>query len=471
MTQTINIQEIGKDKISVNVNGEIKEIQHQLSDLKKLLEEKGTQTVQYAEKIYNIEHIDEANFGFVTGKKAFNENLTKAIVEAIKPYSKPATRFLEKAGQIANWEQQARVSDKAKEIVAYSFVGVLGVQLSKLMAIGKEDFSEAKQRKYIEQCVNLAKRTLDLLNFAFLSKLWDSQVKAKENIKDEHKAVLKHFFEDSFEQNIEGQLKLLQTLHLTFKEHSSEYPIEEFKTTADQHLQTGSPFWATCLKLQEINEKLDKASFDLLVCFDAETELTHFLTVLSFLARYKMVSIKNIGYNQVRNNQPAYLHYYAALGIDSKANVDAEKVNFTNEPVQTDAVLFYKGKYHDSINLFPFVIDYNALCFEQGARVCFYNHQELDDASLNYKFLEDNSIQNVVFQKVMEQEANIEQLMQDPEKRKELNKLIKDSANRRQLNLNEVTLQFKEAKSAILGETTTAAIDDFDDVFDDEDDD
>ncbi|MEO1655313.1 MAG: hypothetical protein AAFU64_17340, partial [Bacteroidota bacterium] len=73
MTQAIQIQEISEQKISLNIDGEIREIQNQLSELKQLLKEKGAQSIQYAEKIYNIKHINEANFGLLSGKVSFNE--------------------------------------------------------------------------------------------------------------------------------------------------------------------------------------------------------------------------------------------------------------------------------------------------------------------------------------------------------------------------------------------------------------
>lgn len=93
-----------------------------------------TTTIQYADKIYNIEQIDEANFGSVTGKKAFNQYLTKALIEAILPTCTPARRFSEKVANIREWERQVRISNKAKEIIAYSFVGIIGIHLSKLVS-------------------------------------------------------------------------------------------------------------------------------------------------------------------------------------------------------------------------------------------------------------------------------------------------------------------------------------------------
>ena len=70
----ITIQNVGEETITLSVNGEIQNIQNQLTELKSLLQSLEVQNVQYADKIYNIEHINEANFGFVTGKRAFNES-------------------------------------------------------------------------------------------------------------------------------------------------------------------------------------------------------------------------------------------------------------------------------------------------------------------------------------------------------------------------------------------------------------
>lgn len=96
----IVIQNVTDSTLTLNVNGEVREIQNQLAELKALLQKHQAQKVQYAEKIYNIEHIDEANFGFLTGKKPFNEQLTLALLQAIQPGCMPAQRFLEKVAHI-----------------------------------------------------------------------------------------------------------------------------------------------------------------------------------------------------------------------------------------------------------------------------------------------------------------------------------------------------------------------------------
>jgi hypothetical protein len=103
----------------------------------------------------------------------FNEILTRMMIEAIQVYSPGVKKFLDNATRIASdWETQGLFSDKAKDIIEFSFVGILGIQLRKSMAIRKEEFSENKQRKYLENCQLTTKRALQLVGFALISKLW-----------------------------------------------------------------------------------------------------------------------------------------------------------------------------------------------------------------------------------------------------------------------------------------------------------
>ena len=58
----IVIQGVTDSALTLNVNGEAQEIRNELAALRALLESHQAKTVQYADKIYNIAHIDEANY-------------------------------------------------------------------------------------------------------------------------------------------------------------------------------------------------------------------------------------------------------------------------------------------------------------------------------------------------------------------------------------------------------------------------
>ncbi len=437
----IVIQGVTDTMLTVSVDGEVREIKNQLAELKSLLQSMQVQTVQYADKIYNIGHIDEAKFGVMTGKKPFNEQLTRLLIVAIGKDCLPAQRFLDKVSNIANWETRQEVSDKAKEILAYSFVGVIGIQLSKLMAIGKEDMSEAKARKYIEKCLQIAKRSLDLVNFTLLSALWDAQKERSRPLSEAQKSALAHRFDHPFEATLEEQFNLLALLYGIFEDpsHGLKLPMPELADMPNQ-CRAGSALNQCCQQLHALQEKLDSARYDLLDCAEAENQLAVFLAHFYFLVHYNMASMKRIGYRQIRDEVPHFLHRYAALGIDSKANVDAEKVKYTQLPAHTDAVLLYQGDdYRESINLSPFVIDYNALTFEQGARICFYRSADLDDGSLEYLFLEDNSLIKLEMTGTLRPDADYNEVMMSDEKWKNL-------------NIDNVVRDFRDAHRTLRGE-------------------
>lgn len=375
--------------------------------------------------------------GEVAGEmKPFNELLTLQLIHAIQPHSKVAQKFLEKAQTIDGWEEVSRITDKAKDIIAYSFVGVMGIQLRKLFAIGKEPHSDQKVHRYLTNGLLTAKRALKLLSFAMISQLWDEQQQKEQSFPDELKEQLKQLFDLEFDPDIMGYLRLLQALCQYFESQQLSFPLPELQELAPRLVEEDELFGA-CQKLQEISNLFDKGKHGLPDCYAAERSLSVLLKNLHFLAQYRMISIKNITYEEIRNSPPRYLHAFTALGMDSKSNINTERINYVDVPISTDAVLLYKGRYQNSINLFPFIIDYNALTFESGAKICFYNGQDLKDGSLTYCFLDDNTKINIGYKATAEGDVDLNQLMLDPEKRKDH-------------KLDAVFQQFHEAQKVLL---------------------
>ena len=457
----IVIQDVKADSIILNVNGDVQEIRNDLADLKTVLEQFQLKTFQQGNSTYEIAQMDEANFGFLTGKRAFNEWLTKYLIQAIEPHSKSAAKFIEKVNSIPDWESQKRISNKAKEIIAYSYVGIIGIQLRKQIAIGEEEFSEKKQRNYIENSIITVKRTLELLIFALLSRLWDYQQQNYKALTKEQNELIEHFFDDSFERDITGLVKLLKTLTEIYGQNQLEFPIPELENRKGL-LNLDSDFIKACDKMQIINGILDAETYTSLDCFEAEKQLTSLLSGLNFLSAYRMVSIKAINYEAMRNSQARYLHNYTALGINVKSEINPDRINYTDQPINTDAVLLFKGQYNHSINLFPFVIDLNALTFEGGVKICFYSSRNLEDDSLDYRFLENNDIENIVFNNI--RKAILE--ADEQEKAKLMNKLMKDRKDRIELKLDTVFEMFQQARKTIVGANAL----DFSDIDDEEDD-
>ena len=377
----------------------------------------------------------------VAVKNTFNEKLTRGLIEAMSGDIPRVKKFLDNANRMAaDWEKQERFSDPAKELIALNYVGVLGIQLRKLIAIGKEELTIQKQKKYLENCRLTAKRALQLLCFVLISKLWDEKKDNSYNLTPEQTNTCINFFEDEFEWEINGLKDLLKTLIDIFNGNNLILPIEGLKEFEEQ-LQPASMFIQALEKMQSIGDISENVTPTLQDCSDAENNLTTVLTALNFLAGYKMISIKSIDYSEMRNTKPQYVYNYTDLcGIDNKSNknTDQEKMKYEDSPINTDAVFLYKDNYKQGLNLFPFIIDMNALSLTGGQKICFYAAKATADGSLNYCFIEDNSIVNIKNTNTLKQGIDVSEL-------------LPDSNSLKNLRFDTLFNLFREAKKAITG--------------------
>lgn len=370
----------------------------------------------------------------------FNGYLTKKLIRAIAPHSRKANDFL----TINNdWEKDTKLIPTVKHIIISAYVGVLGTQLRKLMSIGEEPFSNSKISRYIENCQVATKRALQLSTYALLSKLWDHQLIQNNEFSKNQIDFLTKFYNHPAEDTIANLARLLKELTAIYLEKNIELPIVEFKDFIS-NFKSESPFMEACLKLDILSTPSGQASLDLETCVEAERYVTLVFESLSFFANYKMVSIKNIGYSQLRNEKEGlYLHNYALLEGDSFSNNDQGKIRKDKSPINSYAVLLFKDNYRQNTNLVPFIIDYNGLAGSGGTKICFYSFCDVyNQGDLNYQFIEDNS--TVLIKKS-------ENPKPDDNDTQALNKWLADKDNQKDLNLDNVYNLFYESKKTFTG--------------------
>ena len=366
----------------------------------------------------------------------FNELLSRRVLTAIRIYNEEAKRILDSVARtVLDKDTQLAFNARAQQNITSSFVGILGIQLRKLMAIGKEEMSAKKMSEYLKNCHLTAKRALQLLSFTLISKLWDNRKDKNYTLSPEQTTICVNFFEDGFDMDIHYLVNLLQTLVAIFEDNQLDFPITEL-TQFVPNLQPGTGFLSACARLQEIKGLLDQPDLTETDCLNAEEQLSIFLECLNFMVNYRMVSIKNIGYFEMRNTKPHYLYNFTSLGIDNKSNTNQDKINYAETPTNTDAIMLFKGGNKQNLNLFPFIIDANALAFEGGAKICFYSYN--DNGSLSYSFLEDSSIVSITNNQTLKQGGNINDLLRDPQKFKAM-------------RFDDVCNLFEEAKRVITG--------------------
>lgn len=374
-------------------------------------------------------------------KIVFNEILTDRLLKAISPYQSKVQVFL---NTNTDWAENPELIKTAKRIIINGYVGVIGGEIRKLMSIGAEDFSESKLRRYLENCQITAKRGLQLISYALISKLWDHQVAKKIKFSQAQSDRLIKFFRNAAEDDLLGFVDLTKTLLEIYSSNKLDFLLSESLDLLP-NFDEGKELYTACQELNDLTQLLKSNSFQVKDCLAAEKNLSLVLEQLSFLAQYRMISINEIDYNQQRNDHEGqYLHNYTLLAGESLANLDLQgNVRRESSPVISHAVIIFKDNYRENINLDPFIIDFNGLKLEGGSKICFFSHVDtFDDLDLNYSFIADHSKE--VIKKSTNPKPSDAGL-------NALNTWLSKKSNRIDMNFDKVYSLFFEAKKTLTG--------------------
>jgi hypothetical protein len=347
----IIIQKIDENSITLNINGEIKEIQNQLSELRNLLKGFKTPTIQYAEKIYNIEHIDEANFGLLTNKPRLNLSLTYKLVKKLSEYDNAEMKVFIKKQSDDSWTLDIKNIREAQNIIIKGFGNIIGRSLQRLFNVGS--VKQVDEDTYISQCQVVYKLCLQLTCFALLSIILDHQDKITGSF---HK--LKEWLESGTKLKLSEWRELLKELiDICIKDRIANIftglEVEQFV----KHLEKNTEFYEACLGMEAIST-IDEQGIE--KCLKAEKYLTTILSIFSFWSIHKLVSVKDVKLVKFKKEEPQYIKNIQILGLESSNQV----FKLDDKPI--DAFSIFMQNSTTLINLSPFVIDFNA----------FHNHQE-----------------------------------------------------------------------------------------------
>jgi len=248
--KNIVIQGITDATITVNVNGVPTKIDNQLKELKSLLEKLNTENFFFADKKYNINHVDQSNFKTVTSPKLFNSILCRRLIKEIEKEQilihiqdqyqedkKSNIHIIEVSEDIIKfnicqndkqfpfesinnfelknkelqsfltdihyeneegWDTNKNQLNEAQEILENSYVWILSYELRRLFSIGndKRKTLDVKVKEYIDHCIKTYRLSIQIVNYILISKLWDIK-KVNPNLKYKNpnlKSLLSKFF-------------------------------------------------------------------------------------------------------------------------------------------------------------------------------------------------------------------------------------------------------------------------------------
>lgn len=345
---------------------------------------------QEAKNIVNVETAGVVNNNTYISSDAksskiiFNKVFISEVILSLK--KEPGNIFPENLSFIEteNWTNNPVFLQDALTYIAKNFIWVIGDEIRRLFYIGNfNKYTNESDRitDYINRSIRIYRSSLQLMNYVFISKLWDEKIK-NNNINTD-KAQIRKFFETKILLSLKDLRVLFLELIEIFKSNGLDFPLnDEHLGHLEQFIEPDGEFNKACLALEKMNNFDREKVFDSNHHETSEKALATILSSFIFLTKYKLVSVRRIEYSEARNSAPQYYKDINLIKLplfqsdEDLKNAQMENLidhlKFDpNKPQITNSV-FFTGSVK-STNLFPFLIDYNALTDEVDFQLYYYD--------------------------------------------------------------------------------------------------
>ncbi len=356
----IVIQDVSDSTITINVDGQIQELAKRLDVLVELMNKQQSQSFQTADKTYNIGSIGEANFNFlldqITHDKQLPEELAEDLITDDTIWVKSLKREFLRHG----------VSVKDRPSAIFQHYGwLIETFLQKMNTpVGKK--RSLRRLSFMAEAFQSSVRYLCYIQLAqVLINQQQTTAPAIAAFFKMSETELAHFDWLNF---------LISTNSLLTKNGSFMAEISDFVAELTDN---ESDLYGAALFLEKNRSKLLKG--DILEDEDLDQLLNEYLTALvfwlrniAFLAKYRLVSIKDINLNYRLGSTKNFVHLYGELhGMYSE--VYGEQGDFMTHSIQdfftfNKSVLLFKGRdienclnnindHNSYLSLSPLIID------------------------------------------------------------------------------------------------------------------
>ena len=386
--KNIVIQDVTEKTITVVVDGKTQEIEKKLDVLQTLMEQMAAKSIQSANNIYNIGSITNANFGFLMGQARHDKSLPAELAQNL-------------VGDGNTWTQSLRqelvkqgISVGSQPMSVFQNYGwLIQIFLQKMgTSIGQE-----KTLRRLSFMAEAYQASLRYLCYIQLAQLMQAENKPR-------LGIISDFIQ--MEGNKYLSFDYTSLLLITTDALGQNVFTKEINKFAEELTDTESALYGTALYLQNQRQKLMAntiAEDDKFPAMLDEylTALAYWLRKLSFLAKYRLVSIKDINLNYRLGTTKNFVHLYGELhGVYSEGESPEEDYNaksIEGSFTYNKSILLFKGTdiatCMDKINdpssylcLSPLVVDQSVYVGKptQTPEIFYYAGYEKQKRQYNY---------------------------------------------------------------------------------------
>lgn len=239
------------------------------------------------------------------------------------------------------------------DLVIKNFPWPIGVELRRLFSGSMRQLD----RMRLDQIFKTIERIMQFTSFVMVCQIWKDVSAGAVKVPD----GIKNDFENRFGVLSMGTYTwLIRMLGKAYEEQGAEWFMPEMGKQLDKKFFAELDFWVperNEIGHYQINlneEEIEKR------CVEYEEKLTVILKKLSFLAKYRLVSVKEIKVIKPKN-QDAMFHHVIDLLNSSDSDFKAKEID-ENKHTESRSVLLMKSikSIDQYLNLSPLVIDTNS---------------------------------------------------------------------------------------------------------------
>ena len=385
----IIIQGVTDSSITVNVNGHSQEIEKRLDVLQALMEQMSVKSIQTASNLYNIGNITNANFGYLVNQVGRNKSLPSELAENL-------------VGEGDGWIQSLR----------------LELQNKQKISVGNKPWNIFQNygwlvETFLQKMGTAAGQEKNLRRLSFMAEAWQGSlrylcfIQMAQILQMEDKPKL-GFISDflQMEENSYLDFDYTSLLLTTTNVIGQNGFLQEIDKFVEELTDTESALYGTALFLEDQRRKLmaneipeDEQLPGLLE--EYLTALVYWLRKISFLCKYRLISIKEINLDYRLGTTKNFVHLYGELhGIYSDGGMSDEDYNtksIENSFTYNKSILLFRGNDISSgmdriddqnayLSLSPLIIDQSVYAGKptQTPEIFYYTGYEKAKRQYNY---------------------------------------------------------------------------------------
>jgi hypothetical protein len=274
-----------------------------------------------------------------------NEELIRKVFSEMTRYRPALSKFL--------------IADEEGEEVDYRILGSqiiknfpwpVGVELRRLFSASMRKLD----RMRLDQIFKTIERSMQFLSFVMLSQLWQDTIYKKIRIPD----AFSREFESRFLVLAMGSFSwMIRAIGTLYQEAQQPWFMQEIDENFDKKFYADLDFWVPerneigHYQINLTQEEIEKR------CVEYEEKLSFILQKLAFLAKYSLISVREIKVLKPKNRN-ARFHHVVDLLNSSDSDFSAREMDEEKFSESQSVLLMKSTKSMDEyLNLSPLVID------------------------------------------------------------------------------------------------------------------